>query len=476
MQLTDITRRLIPSSGAILALMPFAEAAGGDLPLPRLARLSLFQISVGMALVLLNGTLNRVMVLEMGQAAWLVSLMVSLPLLFAPLRALIGFRSDHHKSLLGWRRVPYIWGGSMTQFGGLAIMPFALIVLADPSAGPAWLGPAAAALAFLLVGAGLHVTQTAGLALATDLATDKTRPKVVALLYVMLLIGTIGSALVFSWLLRDFSSLRLIRVIQGAAITTIVLNCIALWRQESLQPSKTDPARPRPSFSKSWSAFASNAKTRRLLLAIGLGTAGFSMQDILLEPYGGEVLGMSVSSTTLLSALWGVGMLIAFAMASRRLGDGADPIRLSGYGAAVGLFAFAAVLLSAPLGSPGLFMIGAACIGLGGGFFAVGTLIAAMGLGKDDEKGLALGAWGAVQATAAGLAIAAGGGLRDIVTHLAVEGRLGPALTEPVTGYSAVYHIEVLLLFAALIALGPLVRGPRLERKGDAFALPDFPT
>jgi BCD family chlorophyll transporter-like MFS transporter len=143
--------------------VPFAEAAGGDLPLGRLARLSLFQISVGMALVLLNGTLNRVMVLEMGQAAWLVSLMVSLPLLFAPLRAMIGFRSDHHKSLLGWRRVPYIWGGSMAQFGGLAIMPFALIVLADPTAGPAWLGPAAAALAFLLVGAGLHTRRPPGL-------------------------------------------------------------------------------------------------------------------------------------------------------------------------------------------------------------------------------------------------------------------------------------------------------------------------
>jgi BCD family chlorophyll transporter-like MFS transporter len=47
------------------------------------------------------------------------------------------------------------------------------------------------------------------------------------------------------------------------------------------------------------------------------------MQDILLEPYGGEVLGMSVSATTGLSALWGTGMLIAFASASRQLGRGA---------------------------------------------------------------------------------------------------------------------------------------------------------
>jgi len=475
MQLSAITRRLFPSE-AILALVPFAEAASGDLPLPRLARLSLFQISVGMALVLLNGTLNRVMVIEMGQAAWLVSLMVSLPLLFAPLRAMIGFRSDHHRSLLGWRRVPFIWGGSMTQFGGLAIMPFALIVLADPSAGPLWLGPVAAALAFLLVGAGLHVTQTAGLALATDLATDRTRPKVVALLYVMLLVGTIGAALLFSFLLQDFSNLKLIRVIQGTAVATIILNGIALWRQESLNPEKTDPARPRPAFSESWAAFTRDRSTRRLLLAIGLGTAGFSMQDILLEPYGGEILGMSVSSTTLLSAIWGFGMLVAFAESSRRLDRGDDPIRLAGYGAALGLFAFAAVILAAPLDSPLLFMSGAALIGLGGGFFAVGTLIAAMGLGDEDEKGLALGAWGAVQATAAGLAIACGGALRDVITHLAVGGHLGPALTDPVTGYSTVYHIEVLLLFAALIAVGPLVRGPRQERTTKPFALPDFPT
>ena len=55
--------------------LPFADAAVGELPLQRLLRLSLFQVSVGMAIVLLNGTLNRVMVLELNVPAWLVSLM-----------------------------------------------------------------------------------------------------------------------------------------------------------------------------------------------------------------------------------------------------------------------------------------------------------------------------------------------------------------------------------------------------------------
>ena len=111
------------------SLLPFADAATPELPLGRLLRLALFQVSVGLALVLLNGTLNRVMIVELGIPAWLVATMVSLPILFAPARALIGFRSDNHRSVLGWRRVPYIWMGTLVQFGGLAILPFALLVL-----------------------------------------------------------------------------------------------------------------------------------------------------------------------------------------------------------------------------------------------------------------------------------------------------------------------------------------------------------
>jgi MFS transporter, BCD family, chlorophyll transporter len=101
----------------LFRLLPFADAASADLPLPRLLRLSLFQFSVGMAMVLLNGTLNRVMVVELGTPTWLVALLIAVPLLAAPFRALIGHRSDTHRSVLGWRRVPYIWFGSMMQFG-----------------------------------------------------------------------------------------------------------------------------------------------------------------------------------------------------------------------------------------------------------------------------------------------------------------------------------------------------------------------
>ena len=87
-------------SRVALTWLPFADAASADLPLARLLRLALFQVSVGMTMVLLNGTLNRVMIVELHTPAWLVSLLIALPLLFAPLRALIGHRSDTHRSVL----------------------------------------------------------------------------------------------------------------------------------------------------------------------------------------------------------------------------------------------------------------------------------------------------------------------------------------------------------------------------------------
>ncbi len=464
--------------------LPFADAASAELPLGRLLRLSLFQVSVGMALALLNGTLNRVMIVELDVPAWLVSLMVALPIAFAPLRALVGHRSDHHASALGWRRVPYIWFGSLLQFGGLAIVPFALLVLSGDGTGPVWVGQAGAALAFLLIGAGLHTTQTAGLALATDLAAPAQRPRVVALLYVSLLAGIVGSGFVLGLLLAEFSPLRLIQVVQGAALVTMLLNGIALWKQEARRPSPVN--RTRPSFAEAWHGFTSVPRARRLLCAVGLGSAAFSMQDVLLEPFGGQILNLAVGTTSLLTSLTALGALVAFAIAARELRRGRDAVRLAALGALIGVWAFAAIVFAEPLRAPLLFGAGAALIGLGGGLFSVATLTEVMTLdqheavGGDLAHGLALGAWGAVQATCAGLAIALGGALRDGVSALAMSGAFGPVLAHPATGYSVVYHLEIALLFATLIALGPLVRrAPVGQARRDAapapFGLAEFP-
>ena len=78
-----------------------------------------------------------------------------------------------------------------------------------------------------------------------------------------------------------------------------------------------------------------------------------------------------------------------------------------------------------------------------------------------DRTGLALGLWGAVQATCGGAAIAFGGALRDGVTWLAEGGHLGAGLEGPITGYVTVYALEIALLFATIAAVGPLVARAR---------------
>ena len=455
--------------------LPFADAATVDLPLSRLLRLSLLQVSVGMSLVLLVGTLNRVMIVELGIPASLVAGMIALPVLFAPFRALIGHSSDTHVSVLGWKRVPFIYRGTMVQFGGLAIMPFALLVLSGGgNAGvyAPWIGQAAAALAFLLVGAGIHTTQTVGLALATDLAPQEQHPKVVGLMYVMLLIGSILSALIFGHLLENFSPGRLIQVIQGCAVVTIVLNGIALWKQECLKlMSAAELEAPQPTFADSWKTCMQGEGAVRRLLAVGLGTMAFGMQDVLLEPYGGAILGLSVADTTKLTAALAGGCLIGFGVASHVLSRGSDAFAMAALGALLGIIAFAAVIVAAPLGSTAFFTLGVVVIGLGGGMFGHGTLTATMTHAPKEQTGLALGAWGAVQATAAGVGMAVGGIIHDIAVLALPADGFGAA-----RGYTLVYALEIALLLVTLAVMAPMVRrvlGARLQngqpaKGGDA--------
>ena len=438
--------------------LPFADIATDAVPLARLMRLSLFQVTVGMALVLLVGTLNRVMIVELAVPASLVAAMLALPVVFAPFRTLIGFKSDMNVSALGLRRIPFIWKGTLYQFGGFAIMPFALLVLSgygEAVDAPRWIGYSSAALAFLLVGAGVHMVQTVGLALATDLVRERDQPKVVGLMYVMLLFGMLGSALVFGVLLDPYSPGRLIQVIQGAAVITAVINLAAMWKQEARDRDRAQQMKvqQRIAFSQAWQGLVVAPGMKRLLAVIGLGTFGFGMADVLLEPYGGQALGLSVSATTRLTALFSLGALVGFASASRILGNGGSPARMGLIGAAIGIPGFAAIVLSSLMIGVPLFLVGVLLTGVGTGLFGHATLTAMIRTAPSERTGLSLGAWGAVQATSAGIGVALAGIVRDLIV-----GWQGGGIDSQMP-YTVVFMIEILFLVMAVVVIAPLMRG-----------------
>ena len=463
-------------------ILPFSDAGSTNFSLFQLLRLSLFQISVGMATVMLAGTLNRVMIVELLVPASLVAVMIAIPVLIAPLRTFYGHKSDNYKSFIGWKRIPYMWFGSLFQFGGLAIMPFAIIILSgDQTVGPSWAGEVLVAIAFLFTGIGMHITQTVGLALAADKATKENRPRVVALLYFMFLFGMGISAVVIGILLADFSKLRLIQVVQGSAVLTLILNLVAVWRQEQIiiNQQKNDKSEK---FFLSWKKFISDRKTNSLIWVVFWGTLAFSMQDVLLEPYGGQILGLSVSETTNLTGVWALGALLGLALAANNSKKTVSSISNAMTALLIGIVGFSAIIFSSPMQFPFLYFLGTLFIGFGTGLFSVSLLIIAMALSSNTNlgSGFILGSWGAAQAIGAGLGIAVGGILRDLVNKIALSGYLGSTFENNSIGYIFVYHLEILFIFITLIVLGMLSQEINKRKIKDhdqkSFGLTEIPS
>ncbi len=215
---------------------------------------------------------------------------------------------------------------------------------------------------------------------------------------------------------------------------------------------------PKIRFREAWGRLMAIPGTLRLMVVIGLGTFGFGMADVLLEPYGGQALGFSVAQTTKLTALLATGTLIGFGIASRVLGKGGSAMALGRIGAGIGIPGFAAIILSSAGGGPLLFLAGTLATGLGAGLFGHATLTATIRLAPPNQIGLALGAWGAVQATCAGIGVALAGIVRDILVAMPAAQGLSPHAP-----YNLVFGIDIAFLALAVLVALPL--SARLARQ-----------
>ena len=75
----------------------------------------------------------------------------------------------------------------------------------------------------------------------------------------------------------------------------------------------------------------------------------------------------------------------------------------------------------------------------------------------------------AVAWLAAGIAVALGGIIRDVVSTLADRGTFGEALAVPATGYAAVYVLEIALLLATFAAMATLIGSLRRGAPAGPF-------
>ncbi len=410
----------------------------------RLLRLSLFQLGLGFSVVVFNGALNRVLIAEEQIPAGIVGWLLSLGLFVAPARALMGFRSDREKQTFGYRRLPYAWYGTMLVFCGLSAAPFSLLLLSKASQlnsdVPFPVAVFFCTLIFLLYALGVHVGQTGYLALATDLTPKHERSRAMVLLWIALIIGQIISAFAIGFFLEDFHPMKLVQVMQSASVIFLVLAVAAIWKQDRPVTLEDDAE----DFSSQVWALLSVRKMRLFFAMLFFGTLGLTAQDILLEPYGGQVLGMSVAATTRLTALWGVGMLIAMLIAWQAIPRLDSPLLVTLMGCLVGLAGFALITAASTAKSVVMFASGAMVVGIANGLFLISTLSLIAYLADIKTAGMYVGLWGLVQTSAAGLAALAGSNLRDAVARLTGD---------VARGYTIVYMSEMVLIVVALVFL-----------------------
>ena len=411
----------------------------------RIFRLGLFQLGMGISLAPITGTLNRVLISDLKISAGFVALLMSIHYFVSPIRTVVGHHSDVRRSKGFWR-TPYIVLGAMLTYGGLSTAPFSLILFDADSVTQGPIVYVVAFIIFLLYGVGVNIVETTYLAMVSDNTEPEERGKILAILWLMLVIGTVAGSLFIGFTLIDYSLGALISAMQLSAFIFVVCMVLSLIRQEKLRPDgrlvREIGHVARQSLGESLKIVWNTPALRSMFVVFFIATLGFGTHDVLLEPYGADILDMSVTATTLLTALWGVAMIIAVITAGWWLWTRGQSGRLLISGALVGMMGFLTVTYAGAIESTLLFQVGVAGIGFGRGLFIVGSIATVMSLADRGHTGLFMGIWGVVQSLAQGFGTIGGGVARDAI---------GNATGNVLWGYVSVYAAASVFLFVMVV-------------------------
>jgi BCD family chlorophyll transporter-like MFS transporter len=402
-------------------------------------QLGLIHVAVAMTLVPINSALNRVMIKELAISATLVAILASLPYLFAPIQVAIGSYSDRHP-IFGLRRTPYILAGLILCVVGLLVSPYVAFLMAENLS----LGILAGILAFGAWGMGYNLSSVSYLSLASEVSGENGRGKTIATMWFMMIVAIIATAIGLSRLLDPYTPEALIRAFGYVAATALTLGLLGLVNLEprsSVSSSKT--ASESYSIKQMTSAITQNPIARIFFVYLLLLLAAILGQDVLLEPFGAEAFGMTVTQTTRITSIWGTFVLIAILIAGLLEGRMAKKAiaQLGNLGALAG---FIVIVASGFTRSTSIFYTGVTLLGLGTGLSTVANLSLMFDLTAPGMVGLYIGAWGFSNALSRLVGNLLAGILRDVVNQLT-----GAALS----GYLVVFAIEALMLLAASVML-----------------------
>ena len=406
-------------------------------------RLGLVQTALGAVVVLCTSTINRAMVVELALPATLPGLLVALHYAMQMLRPRMGHGSD-----AGGRRTPWIIGGMAVLALGGAGAGLSTGVMAENF----WGGVALAVLSFVMIGAGVGAAGTSLLTLLAGEVAPARRAAAGTIVWLMMLAGFAITATIAGKLLDPFSAERLFAVVAGLSGGAFVLACVAVLGIER-DGARTPKAKVdfRAALREVWA----EAAARQFTIFVFISMLAYSAADLILEPFAGEVFGLTIGQSTALAGQQNAGTALGMVLvgicgslfAGRAMGS-LRAWRTAGcLASALMLALLAGARPASPLGTGAGFPLGTGffLLGVANGAFAAAAIASMMQLaGREGEAraGMRMGLWGAAQAIAFGLGGLAGTMLCDL-------GRL--VFGQAAAAYSLVFILEALLFIASAV-------------------------
>ena len=306
------------------------------------------------------------------------------------------------------------------------------------------LGLLLSVLTFGAWGMGYNIASVSYLSLASELSGEKGRSRTVSIMWFMMIVGIIATAATLSRLLETYTPETLKAAFEIVGLVALGLGLIGIIR---LEPRHTGNVQPRDSSHQAdWrsliNSVLANPIARAFFFYMIVMLAAILGQDVLLEPYGGEAFGLSVSATTRITSIWGGCMLLTLVLAGyleRRIAKR----NVARIGAGLAIAGFAVIAGSGLIAHSGLFYAGVMLLGFGTGLSTVSNLSLMLDM-TTTEVGLYIGAWGVANAMARLLGSVMSGVVRDVMTQV---------FNNAVLGYVIVFALQGGLLVLSLVML-----------------------
>jgi BCD family chlorophyll transporter-like MFS transporter len=448
----------------------------GQPQLPRLGvvtmlRLGVFQACLGAMSVLTLGVLNRVMIDELRIPALVTAGAIAMHQFVAPARVWFGQLSDA-RPWAGHHRTGYVWSGAvcfcLAAFLAVQVIwPLSASLASEgwSSASYGWTGLLAAI--FAVYGIALSASSTPFAALLVDISDEDNRPRLVSIVWSMLTVGIVVGAILGSRVLPSETEAplalvqasvnRLFSIVPLVVLTLIGLSTWGIERRFSRYRYRSHLVDREDSVSlgQALKILTASPQTGLFFAFLATFTLSLFMQEAVLEPYGGQIFGLSIAETTRLNAIWGVGTLVGISSTGFFVVPSLGKQRTAYLGCGLCSLSFVLLVLAGFTANPALLKAVLFFFGVSAGIATNGALNLMLDLTVAETAGTFIGAWGLAQAMSRAFATVMGGLVLDVGRRslTLLTGAIAPTDRQLFPAYALVFLTQAAGMVGAIFLL-----------------------